>query len=785
MLLAPEVEGPKVAARACLHCGSPISAGSRPGGDFCCSGCAYVHQLVCAHGLDAFYKIKDKVTPPADAVVFEPRNLEWLRALQADAETRAAARPPEAVVGVQGVSCAACIWLIERLFHEEAGAREIVANAQRGSIRLTWNRGQFDAEGWARRLQGFGYIVGPAGKEPERPESALLVKRIGLCSALALNVMLFALPAYFGMRPDFEYAGLFRILSLILATLSVLVGGTYFIARAARALRAGAVHIDLPIAIGILGSYAGSVSGWLMNWPRLFYPDFVATFIVLMLVGRWSQVAVTERNRRRLLSHRDGDGIVRLPAGGTQPVNKITEGLRYLAGAGDTVPVDSRLESNSATFSLASINGEPEPRVFREGDTVPSGAVSLDRGTSFLRARQPWAGSLLAQLLASREKPRFQNRQMEIVVKGYLVAIIVGAALVGLGWCVATGDPLRAGEAAIAVLVVSCPCAIGIALPLADELATLAARAHGVFVREWDLWSRLSQVRKIIFDKTGTLTLENPVLRNPEALAALGDAERSALVGLVQDSMHPIGRCLHEALLADGARPGEAMDVEEVVGFGVFAGPWSLGRAGWHDSGPPGAGTVFARSGRHLSTFAFADAVRPGVDAELKALETGGREVHILSGDGQEKVDRLAVHLGVEASRAHGGLSPAGKAEWIKRHAPSEALMLGDGANDSLAFDTALCRGTPVVHRGVLESKADFYYLRRGIGGIRDLLSINSRLRRVKLAVLVFSVCYNIGAAACAAAGLINPLVAAVLMPASSLISLAIVVCGMRTGAQQ
>jgi len=768
-------------AEVCRHCGTPLADPRAAGVGFCCSGCAYVHRLIHEHGLDAYYRIKDPTTAPADAAVFQPRDYAWLKTAQEEAERGAAdGRLPELMLDAQGISCAGCVWLIERLFHQEAGARDIVVNAQLGSMRLRWARGEFQAAEWARRLQGFGYLLGPAGDDPSELESTGLVRRIGLCAAFALNVMLFTLPGYFGMRPDFEYAGLFRLLSLMFATLSVLVGGIYFIERAARALRARVMHIDLPIAMGIAGAYGATLYGWLAGRNRLVYSDFVATFVLLMLIGRWAQVSAVERNRQRLLRRQPVPPRIRLAGGGEAPRERIESGQSMLVSAGQTVPVEAQLEEGPASFSLASISGEAEPRAFGVGQRVPAGAVNVDRRDARLCALQPWGRSLLAQLWAPAERAGTRHLLLERIVRGYVFGILAAAAIAGCGWWLATRDPVRAGSTAIAVLVVSCPCAIGLALPLADEMATLALRRRGVFVRENDLWSKLSRVRKVVFDKTGTLTLETPVLLNPEALRGLGVSELAALLALVQGDFHPIGQCLLENLLAAGPGVALAGTLEETVGSGVSLGPWSLGRAGWRDAGPPGDDTVFTHRGMEVARFRFADSARPGAAAELSGLATQGFRIYVLSGDRQEKVASLAAELGLPPDRAVGELTPAGKAAWIERHAGDDALMLGDGANDILAFDRALCRGTPVIHRGVLEGRADFYYLRRGIGGIRELFSMERTRRHVQRAVIAFSIAYNLAAAGLAMAGRVNPLVAAVLMPASSLISLAIVTLGMR-----
>ena len=404
-----------------------------------------------------------------------------------------------------------------------------------------------------------------------------------------------------------------------------------------------------------------------------------------------------------------------------------------------------------------------------------------------------------------------------------------------------------------AILVVSCPCAIGLAFPLTDEMATVALRRFGVFVREADVWPRLSRIRKIIFDKTGTLTLETPELVNPEALANLSPVARAALAALVRDNAHPVSQCLHENLLANGLQgranpPGElstlapASDQPGVVGsmrsaptntdaahrddgrlsptrekpclepvgviteepgFGVTLrsenGLWSLGRPGWRSEGranrpdePSDSNTSrseestythdteFACDGVVLARFQLRDAVRADAVAEIAALHASGFQTYILSGDRREKVAKMAALLGIPAAQAMAEATPQMKADSLGLLDKRDTLMLGDGANDSLAFDAAFVRGTPVIHRGVLEGKADFYYLGHGLSGIRRLFEVNETRRRTQTWLLVFSIAYNALAVGLAATGHMNPLIAAILMPVSSLLTLATVVGGMR-----
>ncbi len=804
-----------VPVHLCLHCGTPLATEQARTSGFCCAGCSYVHRLVHEHGLEGYYKIRDAVVAPVDQVVFQMRDYVWLAELQAEAE-KEAANTPELTLEVQGISCAGCVWLIEKVFHQQPGALDIATDAPLGRMRLRWQRERFAAVDFARALQSFNYLVGPPGEEPAVPESRSLVRRIGLCAAFSMNIMLFALPHYFGMAATFTYAPLFGTLAMVLATLSLLAGGSYFLGRALRALRSGVLHIDLPIALGIIGAYAGSFYGWASGRGEFVYFDFVGAFILLMLTGRWAQVVAVERNQRRLLRAQASPRRVSVigPAGVREDrtVGRLRPGDRFEVRPGQVVPVEAQLESTSALFGTAWISGEADPREYRAGGRVPAGAVVLSLEAVPLRATQAWTESLLAQLLQPVARDAYRHRALERIVGGYLVAIIGIATLAGLGWWLGSYDAVRTWSVVTAVLVVSCPCAIGLAFPLVDEMATVALRRSGVFVRTADLWPRLARLRKIIFDKTGTLTLETPALVNPEVLAGLAPLARAALLALVRDNPHPVSQSLLENLLAradaSGVQPLDGT-ISELPGFGVRletgAGVWTLGRPGWQGcrAGSPhpasnGAessqaggisdpalqteihDTEFACDGVVLVKFRLADAVRADAVAEIAALQARGLTAFILSGDRRAKVAAMARALGLPAEHAVAEATPADKAAWLRNLDRSDTLMLGDGANDSLAFDAAFVRGTPVIHRGVLEGKADFYYLGRGLGGLRRLFEVNETRARTQRWLLVFSIAYNALAVGLAVSGHMNPLVAAILMPVSSLLSLAITGAGMR-----
>ena len=323
----------------------------------------------------------------------------------------------------------------------------------------------------------------------------------------------------------------------------------------------------------------------------------------------------------------------------------------------------------------------------------------------------------------------------------------------------------------ISVFVVSCPCALGVAVPLADEWAASRLARAGAFVRRASLWPRLRRVRHVIFDKTGTLTLERPLLVNLQAVDILDRRSALALARLTRGSLHPVCRTLLEALGSRGQQlledHGDA-EVKEIPGTGVRClsegEEWFLGKGN--------DGTVLRCDNVQVACFTFLDALRPAAAAVVRALEERGLVIHILSGDAPEKVAKLASGLGLPASRALGGLTPEEKAAHVKALDRQDTLYVGDGANDSLAFDAAFVTGTPVVDRSLLESKADFYALGSGLSYLTEAFAAaDARARGVRRA-FAFALMYNLIVVALSASAQMSPLLAAILMPLSSIISI-------------
>jgi len=762
----------------CEHCGTGFVAVD-PRQKYCCRGCEYVSKLIHGQGLDRYYQLKEeRTTAPVRSRPFEEHDYAWTGPAIEQAEETAKGGLATLDCAVEGISCVGCVWLIGRLFEQHPGAIRASANPASGQLHLEWQSRACDLEKFLKEISAFGYVAAPASASPKGLEQRLILGRLGLCGAFALNAMAFSLPAYLGMRADFEFAGLFRLIAFASASLAMFVGGGYFFARAWRALRAHTLHIDLPIALGLLAAYSGSIAGWAIGEGRLLYFDFVATFTFLMLLGRLVQTAAVEKNRQRLVRRSPLAATVQSHG---QPVAlaDLKAGVSYLLEPGKALPVASCLVDAAAEVSLEWIRGESDAVLMEAGARMPAGAILLSRTPVMVTSDEAWADSLLSALTGpgtgDHGSPVFQR-----LLKVYLIVVVLVGIIAAAVWSYC-GDWLTGLQAMISVFVVSCPCALGVAVPLADEIAAARLARAGAFVRRTSLWPRLRRVRHLIFDKTGTLTLERPELCNPEVVSSLNDEAALALARLTRASLHPVSRTLLEHLGGRGQQLLEEhgrVPVTEVPGSGVTCESndhcWFLGKS---QTGL----TVLWKNGRLIAGFGFRDSLRPGAASAIDELKQRGLSLHIFSGDSPAKVSRIAFALGLPDEQAAGGLTPSQKASRVSDLDRRDTLYVGDGANDSLAFDAAFVTGTPVVDRSLLEAKADFYALGSGLNYLPEAFAAaDARAHGIGTA-FVFALLYNLTVVTLAATGHMSPLLAAIVMPLSSVVAISLVMIGARS----
>ncbi len=761
----------------CRHCLNPVD--DAVGGEFCCEGCAAVYALLSSRHLDRYYDLRPGAgrAVPRDGA----RDHKWLDAIESNVRARPEGSRVE--LDVQGMHCSACVWLVETLFRDHPGGSSIIVNPALGRIDVTATPA-FDLRGFVDDIERFGYRLGPPVKSARRASTGLLA-RLGVCAAIAMNSMIFAIAIYAGLRTGALYE-LFLRLNFALSIVSVAVGGSVFFRAAWSGLRRRVLHMDLPIALGIALAFGGSTYAFFTHRGDASFFDTLNVFIALMLVGRFLQERVLEKNRLTLLASDGVDGLLarRVRAGAVETV-KCTDFARgdvLLLAPGDLVPLPAKLDG-VATFSLDWINGESAPRVFRAGDTVPAGAFYCGVRAIEVTATADFAESSLVALLRT---PRSRDADAasatpwwQRFAKIYVAAVIAAASTGFALWMIRTGDLGKSLGVATAVLIVTCPCAFGIATPLAYDLVQAGLRRVGLYVRSAGFLDRAALVRTVVFDKTGTLTSGRLSVRDPDALRTLAPEHRKALGDLVARSNHPKSIAILRALGKGAASYDASARVVERAGRGLEferAGHrYRLGSPSWVLSGSAHEGdVVFGVDGHLLADVTTIEERRADAHREVAALGADGFDVWLLSGDAQSRVEDAARDAGIAVDHAVGDRSPEAKAEWVRAHDRRDLLMVGDGINDSLVVSEAYCSGTPAVDRPFMAARSDFYFVSPGLHPVRVALRASRALSRIRRANLVVAVAYNILAVGLAYAGLMSPLVCAVIMPMSSVSTIAI-----------
>ncbi len=735
-----------------------------------------MHELLRSEGLLRFYDLGGR---NGGAVGGVPRlsSFDWLP----DLESLAAGDTTtmRLVLDVQGIRCAACVWLLQTVWKRQTGARDLRLDPSLGRATLIYDRGSSAAATFLAAASRFGYQLAPASRKVVRDTGLML--RLGICAAIAMNAMILAVSLYFGLDEvlagsaagDGGLRALFGQVLMGLGTLSVVVGGPVFFRTALAGMRAGVVHMDLPISLGLLLAYAGSVYGQLTGGATYF--DTVSIFVAFMLGGRFLQQRTLARSRDQVLADDGAEHMrARCIVDGAvvqTPVRKLHRGDELLLVPGDLVPVRARVAAASL-FSLDWVDGESEPRAFAVGSEVPAGAFHCGRTAVRAEAVADFAGSGLAELLGQapvdREDTRGRVRFWHLLNRSYAVGVLLAAALGGGVWLLIDGS--RALPVAISVLVITCPCAMGIATPLAFHLSLALLRRRGVFVRSKSLLDKVRCVTKVVFDKTGTVTHGGLRARWSGELPA---AVVPVLATMAASSNHPVSQAILQSL--ERAPFVADAEVVEVAGKGLLCrmhgAEWRLGGrefAGAAAAASTGRECVLARNGEVVARCELEEDFRDGAKAEIADLAARGLEVHLLSGDRPDRVQRAAAELGIAAERARGGMSPAAKAAVVQALDRDDLMMVGDGLNDAPAFATAFCAGTPAMDRPVLPARADFCFRSADAGAVRAVFEVAELHANVVRTNLTIALVYNCSTLVACFAAAMTPVLCAVLMPISS-----------------
>ena len=796
---------------ACAHCGLAVPPALVREGEaeqFCCDGCRQVYALVKEWGFDQYYRLVDQQRGALEPAKVTGRSFEDFDdpRLQGEATEAAGEDRCRTRLYLEGVHCAACVWLVEKLPAALPGVDEVRLNLGSAVAEVTWRPGATRLSAVARALDRLGYTphVHRAGRaqEARRAEDRMALARLGVAAACAMNLMFLHGALYAG-----EYGGMaspyetfFRWLSFAVSVPVLGFSARPFYQTAIAGLRARMVHIDLPVALALTAAFAASAVNVLRGSGPLWF-DSLAMLVAALLgarqVQRSAQRAALERAdslrgvaflefARRL----SGDGP-EAPAVEV-PIAALSPGERVEVRSGELVPVDGVVLAGRSSLDNAVLTGEAAAQPVKEGDSVNAGATNL--GARLVvrvdaAGEKTRVGALLAIVQEALSRKPALLATTDVLARRFVQVLLVLAAVTGLAWL--GRGPAVALERVVALLVVACPCALGLSVPLAVSVTLLRAARAGIFVKNPDALDSLRRVGTVLLDKTGTLTEGRArVARWVGDDAALGLAR-----SLEAESSHAVARAFRESSGRSVRVVRCVEDVREAPGQGISGRLDGRlvrvgNRAHVESPGVPllpalaeaadalvaeGLSPVFVSvDGSVAGVAGIGDPLRPDARRTIAALRARGARVRILSGDHPAVVARVAAELGLAEEDALGGRTPEAKRDYVAALAGAPGrqgavVMVGDGVTDAAAL--ALADVGIAVHGGTGASivAADVVLTREGIAPVLEVLDGARRLRSVVRRNLGFSVAYNAVAGALALLGFVGPLLAAVLMPVSSL----------------
>lgn len=689
-------------------------------------------------------------------------------------------------ISLPTIHCGGCIQKIEKALLALAPVEQARVNLSTKRVTVRW-RADAAPPPFLATLRGMGfeahlYDDGGGAKDDAFAE---LVRALAVAGFAANNIMLLSVSIWSGAEPATR--DLFHWISALLALPALAYSGRIFFRSAWNSLRHGQTNMDVPISIGVLLAFGLSLYETLHQGPHAYF-DASISLLFFLLIGRTLDHMMRARARTAV------QGLARLAARGALvqqpdgsqaylPVNGIIPGMTVLLAAGERVPVDAQVTNGRSDIDCSLVTGESIPQSAAAGTLLQAGTLNLT-GPLTMVATAAAKDSFLAemvQMMEAAEGGRSAYRRIaDRAARLYAPVVHCTAILTFIGWMIATGDVHRALTIAIAVLIITCPCALGLAVPMVQIVAARRLFEKGIMVKDGGALERLAEVDTVIFDKTGTLTAGEAQLAGADTI----DRDTLSLAGAIAShSRHPFSRALAAAANRPGSTPIALTDVSEHVGAGVEAHAGSaiyrLGRAGWALAGEKRlspdtdeAHVVLAKDGQCLAAFRFDDRLRLDARETAASLTGSGMAVEILSGDHEERVRDIALALGLPY-RAR--VSPGGKISHVASLAASgrKVLMVGDGLNDAPALVAAHASMAPASAADVGRNAADLVFLRESLLAVPQAIAISKHAGRLVRQNLALAAGYNAIAVPLAIAGVVTPLIAAVAMSLSSVIVVA------------
>lgn len=752
---------PGAAGAACRHCGAPADS------DFCCAGCAAAHALISGLGLDSFYR---RSTAGAGTLRPDPEAAVPL----APHATRHGEDGWQLDLMLGGLSCGACVWLVEQALAAEPDV--IIARAALTTRRLVlaWRGTQDRAEDLAQLLARLGFRAVPFSsaclRAADDAEMRKLTRALGIAGFGAMNVMLVSVAVWVGADMGAATRAAMHWLAALIGLPTIAIGGLPFYRSAFAALAARRVNMDVAISLAVIATAAMSLSETFRNGPYTWF-DAATMLLALLLAGRMLDRAARARAGRalaELLALQNASMRRVLPDGSLAEtaVGALQPGERILLAPGERLAVDTVTEGKGGVFDMAAITGESLPQSLPGGVALAAGAVNMGPSVT-LRVTRPAAdGSLAAMARLLEAAAQGRSRFVGIADRAarlYVPVVLVVAAATFLGWWLAGGANWQAALVpAVAALIITCPCGLALAVPAVQAVAVGALFRRGILVTSPTALERLARATHALLDKTGTLSAGLPVLQP----GGWTERELRRAAALAHGSRHPLAQALARAC-PDAAVP---TGVVEHAGLGLELGATRLGSGRFVGTDDDAASLFLAEPGRAPVRFDFADLPHPASADAVQELFALGLGVELASGDREVAVAALAQTLGVSAYTARA--MPEDKAELVRRRQARGArvVMVGDGINDAPALALAHVGVAAGRATDLARAVADVVLRGEGITQLPVGIRLARRAQAIAWQNIVFSLAYNVLAVPLAIAGLVIPPVAAAVMASSSLV---------------
>ena len=684
-------------------------------------------------------------------------------------------------LSVPGIHCGGCIQKIENVLGALPGVEAARVNLSTKRVAIRWRAGA-EVPPFIATLGNLGYSAHLYDTAIDAKDNALgqLLRALAVAGFAASNIMLLSVSVWSGA--DASTRDFFHWLSAIIAFAALAYSGRIFFLSAWNVLKRGHTNMDVPISIGVLLAFGMSLYETIHHGQHAYF-DAAVSLLFFLLIGRTLDHMMRQRARTAVvgLANLAARGALTVQPDGTRlflPAEEIKPGMTILVAAGERLPVDARVASGRSELDCSLLTGESEPRTVVEGAILQAGMLNVTAPLTIVAtavARDSFVAEMI-RLMEEAEAGRSKYRRVaDRAAQLYAPTVHFAAAVTFGGWLLATGDMYQAMTIAVAVLIITCPCALGLAVPMVQVVAARSLFNRGILLKDGSALERLAEVDSAIFDKTGTLTLGMPRLANG---ATIDNATLRIAGAIAEHSRHPYSLALAAAVAAEGAFAVPSSAITETSGSGLEArlssDVYRLGRPTWalKDVEVSDASVVLAKDGKLVAAFEFDEQLRRGAVQTVAALRRAQLAVEILSGDRDDAVRKIAEALKVPCAA---NMAPADKTARIRalENDGHKVLMVGDGVNDAPALAAAHVSMAPASAADIGRNAADLVFLHETLLAVPEAIQIARSAANLVRQNLALAVIYNALALPVAILGYVTPLVAAIAMSLSSVIVVA------------